>query len=288
MKFGRTWEMAVAGVDSVHVFGFPLTLRFDVDRNLLSRVNTGKFSVFNLNTATRKDLQIDRTLGYNEYRSVQLNAGYLSQSTRPVIFKGNIKVAYTDRQGPELITQVDGFDGGFAVANSFVSLTKPKGWNFADAAASMMATMGPNFVKTGTISPIAAPPSSRGAVFNGNTWNQLQRLAAPNGSNLFIDNEVAHLLADPQTIVTPGGIFLIQASTGLLGIPRIQGNFTFCTTLLEAGAGLGQLAELNSKLNPGANGTYKIFGYHHYGTIGGTQGGEAYTDWSLARPGAPV
>lgn len=285
MKFGRTYELKVQGQNNVHVFKFPTTLQFDVTRTITSQLNPGSFAITNINEAARKDIYLDRSLGYAEYRSIQLSVGYVTQPTLPVVFKGNIKEAYSEKQGSNIITRIKAFDGGFAVANGFVAISKPKSWNFVDAVQAVMRTM-PN-VSVGTVTPQLVQ-HTRGIVLNGASWTQLQRLAAPTGSFAFIDKEVVNLLSNKGVVVNSGGILVIQSSTGLTNLPSRVGHNVMAQTILESRFDVGNLAILNSRLNAFLNGAYKILGFHHYGTISGVESGDALTDFTLIESDAPV
>lgn len=285
MKFGRTYELRISGKNAEHTFRFPTTLKFDIERNIFSSVNEGKFTIVNVNDAARKDIYLDRSLGYAEYLPVQLSAGYVSQPTVPIIFRGNVKVAYSERQGSDILTQISAFDGGFAVANGFASFTRPKGWNFVQVVTDIIKTM--PHVSPGTITPQVVD-NTRNKVINGASWAQLQAMAAPTGAQLFIDNEVVNLLSQKGAITDQSGIPTIQSSTGLLNIPRKIGNNILVTMILEPRIRIGNIVQLNSLLNSSVNGQYKIIGFHHYGTISGVDSGEAFTDLTLLDQKAPV
>lgn len=285
MKFGRIYELIIQGANDTHVFKLPTTLRFDVTRNTLAECNEAKLTLYNLNPSSRKDIYLDRILGYKEYRSVRLRAGYASETSMPLIFRGNASTEYSERVGADIMTQIAAKDGMFAVANSFVSLSRPAGWNFASVATEVMKTM--KNASPGTVTPQTVQ-SNRGVVFNGSSWSALQSLASTNYSQIFIDNETVNLLTGDGTISDATSLKKISSATGLIGIPRIIGEKTLVTMVFEPNLSLGSPVELTSTLNTAANGPYKVIGFHHYGIISGVESGQAFTDLELSKFGSRI
>lgn len=281
VKFGRDYQLKVRGAVDVHTFNFPTTITFDVVRDLTPNANIGNFSLVNINRSARDDIFLDRTQ-VSEYREVELSVGYRTLPLRPIIFKGNMRTAYSEKQGGNIMTKINAYDGGYAIANSFVSISRPKSWNFNEVTQSIIKSMAR--VNLGTVTPQTIS-HTRGVVFNGSAWSQLQRLADPSGSFVFIDKEVVNLLSQEGIVATAGGILVIESATGLTNLPSRLGHQVTAQTILEPRFGIGELAILNSILNPKVNGTYKIIGLHHYGTISGVESGDALTDFLLLQSG---
>lgn len=287
MKFGRIYQASVRGQLLQHDIRFPLTVEFDIERNIFASANVGKFTFYNLNASSRSDIYFDRFVDFL-YLPVSFSAGYTSQAKIPEIFRGNIRTAYTERVGSNLITRIECFDGGTAMRNSFVSITKPKNYVFSDVVRTAMSTLQKapgQAIGIGTISAIATP-STRGITLNGNTWRELQKLVPP-GGNLFIDKEVANLLAQNDVVATSDGLPVITAATGLRNVPRKMGYQVSCSITFEPRIAVCQAVTLQSQTNPTVNGAYKVVGFHHHGTISGTQGGDAVTDLALLSLKAP-
>lgn len=286
MKFGRRYEMTVQGsgvvntiqgpVFETHLINYPLTLQFDINRNVMATLNTGRFTLYNLKASTRNDIYHDiRDLGI--YQQVVLKAGYVSQPNLPIIFKGNILSARSYRQGPNWLTEIECSDGVFGAANGQVpaTMTKPAGWNFQDVVKSMLRTM--DHVGIGTIEDLPSQ-NSRGISFSGNSWDALQNFI-PDGV-LFIDNEVANVLNPGSYVETEFGIPVINADSGLLNTPQRQTNTVVAEMIFEPRLVIGQRVLLQSE-ERNNNGFYKVSGIHHRGTISAAVGGEAVTAVTL-------
>lgn len=277
MKFGRTYKMTVQGQYFTWTPSFPTTLEFDVERNVFASANKGTFTLYNLQLSARRDIYFDRFI--NDQRlKITLQAGYVGSPVLPTIFSGDIRVAWTQRQGPDWVTHIEAFDGGFAFYNALAGFSLPKNYTMLTASAALIAKMNPYGVTFGKVSKINLP-NSRNIVFPGNAWNELQKLV-PGDGQLFVDNGVCNILNPEDYLVTPT-IPVISPATGLIGTPRKQGNLTTCTTIFDPQYIVGQLAALESLESWMNNPKLKVQGIHHYGKISGVEGGDLMTDLSL-------
>lgn len=288
MKFGRTYSMTVQVDDidtpsNVVVVNYPLTVEFEVIRNVQASANTGRFVVYNLKEGTRKRIFHDR-FDTTTIRRVSFRAGYVNLlgaegpiQALPTIFQGNIISAYSYRKGQDWVTEIEAFDGGGAILNGQVSVTLPAD---IDLKASMKKVMESLFqwnVTQGVIGDFGVN-KTRGASFAGNSWDVLQRLTG-NG-NLFIDNEQVNVLQNNEYIDRAPGIELINSQTGLLNTPRRRGALIDMDMLFEPRLTVGQILQVES-LETINNGVYKVMGIAHRGIISGAVGGNAVTTASV-------
>ena len=80
-----------------------LDIDFSVERTLKPEPNNASIRVYNLSDATRKAVSGAKTL------NVSLAAGY--QSGVEQIYFGQVRAAWTERQGPDFITHFESGDG---------------------------------------------------------------------------------------------------------------------------------------------------------------------------------
>ena len=126
-------------------------------------------------------------------------------------------------------------------------------------------------LKIGVIGEVKGT-SPRPQTFNGNTWSILQE-RHPN--RVYIDNEIIHFMNKDETVGVP--ILSIDSNNGLLGTPqRTHGSLTV-DILLEPHVIVGQIISLSSQVNPLFDGTYKVIGIKHSGTISEAESGQAKT-----------
>jgi len=274
LKFGRTYTLTVQGADGeFHTFQNPLTIDFSILRNTLASASTANIKIMNLGAVTRNLIYKDRfdTL---EYRKVELHAGYGRQQS--MIFSGNIKEAksYREEGATETVTEIDAYDGGFAMVNNYASRSYAAGTPRAQVINGLVSDMGPTLAP-GAVSVLAGT-YPRGKSIMGPTW---QQLVTESGQRAFIDNGRIYVLDDDEAIV--GDAFLITAETGLLGSPKRSGTFVTCEILFEPRLVIGQRVELISRFNSILSGFYKVMGIQHAGTISDAVNGKLKTIVSL-------
>lgn len=278
MKFGRTYKMSVQGQYFTWQIAYPTTLVFDVQRSTFASANKGTFTLYNLEMAARRDIYFDRFVNDQRLKLV-LQAGYVGSPVLPTIFSGDVRVAWTQRQGVDWLTHIEAFDGGFAFYNAQAEgLALPTGYTMQSAAEALVGKMAPYGVKLGKVSEIAVP-NSRGVAFPGSAWDSLKRLV-PGDGQLFVDNGVANIL-NPQDYLPTATVPVISPATGLVGTPRKQGNLIDCTTIFDPQYIVGQLANLQSLETWMNNPRLKVMGLHHHGKISAVEGGDLLTDLSL-------
>jgi hypothetical protein len=271
-KLGRNYFLKVQKLEGDFVeIRPPFTMEFDIQRTILSSSNTGAIRVFNLSPDNRNQIRKDIT-DYDLYLQVVLQAGY--GKNMPVIFQGNIKQAWSHRQKVDFITEIQSFDGGFAMVNGES--------NQAFIAGTPKATILRNLINDlpgVTQGTIGAFPGTlaRGSSLSGRTADLL---AEQSNGTFFIDNEKAHCLGESECL--QGSIDVLDASSGLLGTPIREQNILYAEMMFEPRVLLGQKIELRSLTSQNFNGFYRVVSIHHRGTISESVCGDAITLVGLA------
>lgn len=270
MKFGRLFAMSIEGRDGTHIVQSPMTVRFRVVSNTLFSCGESVFIIYNLAQDVRSDLYKDWYQIFT-YRRITFAAGYQADSanpgaiTLPTIFQGNVVQASSYRQGPDWITEIHALDGGFAIDNASVNLTKPTPYNFNDMLTDAIRAM-PS-VKLGVMSTFDID-NSRGLTFCGNPWDLITQRMLPLQGQAFINKEQVNILQQWEYIVDTGLIGVISAETGMLGTPRLQQNIVKVRMIFEPRLEPGQKVELQT-IESRMNGDYKILSIEHQGTVSG-------------------
>jgi len=276
-KFERRYTLGCevqAGADNKPqsvTIELPYTVEFEITRQSLSSSNTGKFRLFNLAENTRNLIFKDK-YAWTEYRNVQFRAGY--EQFQPLLFNGSVREASSERNGVNMITTIDAYDGGFSITNGFSSLTLAAGQAAKDVINTLSADL-PKLVSTPIIGDFPRT-SARGEALLGNTWNLIQEKC--NGL-CSIDNQQLKVLQDNECINGP--IPVINSASGLLGSPKRSGAQLEFEMLFEPRLTIGQIVKLESSTNRLFNGFYKVMGFSHKGIISGAVSGECRTSVSL-------
>lgn len=288
MKFGRLYTMIVEGRvadengnHTFHQISFPLTCRFQIVKQVT--FNTGKalFRIYNLSSEVRNDIYAD-VFEVGEYRKITFAAGYSGEEL-PQIFQGNIKQAFSYREGPDWITEIEAYDGGSDVENTLANVTKPVGYNVNDLALDVIGQF--EHLKVGAIGDLDSGvlPPSRGITLNGNAWDLITRSIRPDGGFAFINNEKVCIVNQWEYIANEGGIEEISSDTGMIGSPRLFSSQVKVRLIFEPRLEPAQLVSLKTQENR-MSGDYSILRLIHQGTISGAVCEDLTTEATLFKP----
>jgi hypothetical protein len=273
-KFQRNYRLRVQ-VDKNNFIEItpPYSINFNIERNIFASANTAKIKIYNLNENARNQIYKD-IYDTTTYKLVELYAGYgKDKSLLPLIFKGNIKLAYSEHINTENETNIEGYDGGFEYINSRTANSFAAGTPQNDVIAALIKNM--PTINIGAIGNFT-DASVRGGAFNGSTTDLLNQIT---GGNFFIDNEKAYCLKENEVIA--GGIAVINDSSGLLGTPRREMTYIQIRILFEPRFLVGQMVELKAETDKRFNGEYKVVGFRYNAVISDAVSGQAVTELSL-------
>ena len=270
-KFNRNYKLTVQSLEGDFVtIGLPFTVEFDIQRNILSSVNTSSIRIFGLNPDTRNKIRKDKS-DFDVNRRVNLKCGYGDNLS--TVFDGNLFQAWSTRPNNVVVTQMECMDAGYAAANANMAFSAQKDTTERDVIKNMIKSMADYNVSLGSIGSFENQ-LTRGNTFSGNSFEALKEYRSQQGG-FFVDNGIANVLNDDE--VLEGPIQLINADTGLLGTPQLHGTFINFDILFSPELLIGQQIQLTSKLNPSFNAIYKILSIAHRGTISESVCGDAIT-----------
>jgi hypothetical protein len=279
-KFGRIYTLAVEDVNKqIQLIEYPVTCEFSVSRHNMADANTGTFTIYNLNQATRRKIFKDK-FDLRTFPSIQFMAGY--EGMMPMIYNGQVRKAESYRQGSDFITQIECYDGGSALTTGQGNFTLQSGLSLKGMVGQMISQL-PG-IKAAAIGDIDGKntQSKRGTAVSGSLPGIINEVT---GNQFYIDMQQAFVLAKNEVI--PGEIAEITSANGILGSPRKAENLLELTILFEPRIRISQLININSSAansNLDYNGAYKVIGLVHQGIISGAVSGECTTKLSLMRP----
>lgn len=279
MKFGRIFEMQIEGATKIHTIQSPLTCRFRVIATSLFSNGEAIFQIFNLNKEVRNDIFKDVFETFL-YRPIRFSAGYIREPSIPIIFRGNVMQASSFRRGPDWITEIHGLDGGFAVENGTISLSKPSPYLVSDLFSDAVRAL-PR-VKLGLIGTFNLT-SPRGVTFSGNPWDLITRRIIPLHGQAFINKEVVNIIQQNEFIEQTGGVEQISDENGMMDTPRLQDALVKARMLFEPRLEIGQRIKLKT-IESRLEGSYKILKLVHMGMVSGAVGGTMETQVTLQQP----
>lgn len=271
IKFGRNYRLTIDPGDGGPpiILTMPLTLRFTLQRNVMSNLNFVTIDIFNLSEKLRNRIFQDRYVF--RYKTITLEIGY---DTLFTVFKGYIFEASSAREGSDIVTTIQSRDGNYEVNTSQVFQTYSDGKTLADVFKFLIGQFPPSL----TLGAVGDFPEKilRPVVLNGNVYDLLKQYSQ---NQVFIDLGKVFVLKQNETVA--GQISEISLETGILETPRRDDGFLTVTTLMEPGVSMGQEVSLKSAIMPIYNGTYKVLGVLHQGIISAAIGGSCRSTFNL-------
>lgn len=270
MKLGRNYQLVIhpPGEEAL-VISPPFSLSAQVNRSVMSSTNECSLELFNLAPATRAKLHKDRYT-FTEYWGMQLSVGY---DRLYEIFRGNIREAWSSKQGTEWITRIEAFDGEHALQNGHVSMTVAAGTEQPSVIQQVVKTM-PNLLMGFLGVPAKKDPPPRGQVLLGPSGEVLSDLT---DGQYFVDGETVNVLSQQEVIAQE--VYLLDADR-LFSSPRRKAQVLEVETLISPEIRVGYLCELRSRERI-YDGQYKVLGINHTVLVSGASAGQSQSLVSL-------
>ncbi len=284
-KFGRTYQLyvqpdaAAAAIannpDALPIsISLPLTIEFDITRNIQNSANTCQIRIWNLAKQTRNQIRYDRT-NYAVDRGVILKAGYGINPS--VIFAGNITQAWSVREGTDYVTTIECFVGGSAYINARTNQTFIAGTPIQTVVQSLVDSLSAYGISAGAIGTYTGT-LKRDTTYSGNTLEILRSLT---GGGTFIDQLKANCLNNGEYIDNLSGVTTVSSDSGLLGTPVQELLILNFDMIFEPRVNPGQKINLVSQTENNFNGQYKCISVKHRGMISAAVCGRVITTVGL-------
>ena len=266
IKFGRSYRVTIEFDDGTPpiIITMPFTMQFTVNRKIFSSLNTCYVDIYNLGPKIRELIFQEPMVARN--KTLTLEAGYDELIT---IFKGSIYQASSHREGSNILTSVECLSGHWQVNTSTVYTTLNKGQTLGDVYKFLTGQL-PD-ISVGAIGEFSEK-LERPVVLNGNTWEIFKRYT---GNKVHIDNQRLYVLKPNEAV--EGAISIISLDSGILQTPKRAGGYINLSTMFEPRIQIEQAVQLVSTVSPIYNGTYKVAGIQHTGTISEAVGGDCRT-----------
>ncbi len=262
----------------------PFSCEFTVECRTLAQSSTATIRIYNLSQPTRDRLYKDPYWQTTTRRYLEFYGGYLGESKdegfMPRIFYGMLLSCVSWRDGVNSITEFQATSMVWESPNADTNLTIAAGENAKNVLRKLNARMpgispqpviGESFVRHTYPTPF---------VLQGKVWQAIRQVS--NGLAVIQNNTLVALNDDE---VIQSSIPLINSSSGIIGTPKRGQYGVDLVMIFEPRLVLSQLVQLESSFNRNLNGTYKVFGYKHGGTISPRVAGNLQTELTLSRPG---
>ena len=128
--FNRNWSIRL----NDRKFDKPIDIAFKVEKSIKSEPNTCELRIWNLSEAHRKELTAADKV------AVRIDAGYVEGIT--TIFNGELRYVHVERDGADLITVIEGKDGGHAYQTARINRSVPAGTSVENVLRLCAEAMG--------------------------------------------------------------------------------------------------------------------------------------------------
>ena len=260
-KFGRNYRAIIE--DRSHrqvVIEPPITMEFTVERSRSSSSNVTHMRLYNLSRDHREALQKNR---WNEQfnRRFELYVGYDSLGkVLPRVGFGNLNRVFSVREGSDVITTVESYDGGWASQQARSNLNIPSGTRVATIVDLLVDDLVKFGIKRGVISPMEGV-TDKASTYSGYTDDLLYTVT---GGASFIDNGFVHVLDDKSGIRSS---IVINERTGLLDTPIRETAYIYYTMIFEPTIKLGNIIDIQSRTGIRVNGEHQVIEISHSGIV---------------------
>lgn len=235
-----------------------LKVDYTIKKTYTNEANIGTIIIYNLSESTRQ--AIKKTKLEADIRYLNFAIGYDNQLYS--IFTGSIKECSSERNGNNIITTIQGWDGGEAITRAETNITID---NTTDIYGTLFNDLKKYNITKGYISPKAQykVAGTRGIVLNGKTWQLIKKYQ--NELDIFINNQQLYIYAKGEYRSVA---YKINAETGLLNTPRDFGTgYIEVETIAEPTIDLKTIVDLESTTDPFYNGTYQVISVEQNGSI---------------------
>lgn len=211
--FKRNWCVTV---DTLRL-PKPVDITFKVEKSIKSEPNTCELKIYNLTKEHRKQLTESKKV------SVRLEAGYENALT--AIFIGELRNIYTQRDGTDLITVIEGKDAGRSYQSARVNRSFPAGTKYEVVAKACAQAMG---IDQGNVDDAiaAARITGLGTVYPEGTTTYgpasraLTRVLSSAGLTWSVQDGVLQVLRGGRALQSTS--VLLNSGTGLIESPVID------------------------------------------------------------------
>jgi hypothetical protein len=237
-QFGRKVSLII-GQDSGDALDLSqLRIVFFVKRGDTQTPNSAHIRVYNVsdNTAQRAESK--------EFTRVVLQAGY--EGSYGIIFDGSIVQVRRGRENPtDTFLDITAADGDMAYNFAVVNTTLTAGATQSDIIKICADAMAPYGVSVGYIAPdLPTNPLPRGKVLFGMARDHLRTAARSTQSLWSIQDGKLQIV--PETSYVPGTVPMINANTGMIGMPEQIQNGIKVRMLLNPSIKIGRLIQLDN------------------------------------------
>lgn len=213
-----------------------LRIHFSIRRGDISTPNTADIRVYNVSQDTAQTLK--------EFTRVRLEAGY--EGNMGVIFDGTVVQVRRGRESQtDTYIDITAADGDSAYNFAVVSAALTAGSTLKDQLDVCLKSLEEHGVTVGYIPALPSKPLARGVSMYGAVRDYLDLLTREASSKWSIQDGKLYII--PLGYYLPGEAVLVNAATGMVGLPEQVNNGINVRMLLNPSIKIGRLIKLDNR-----------------------------------------
>jgi len=267
-----------------------LRVAFQIEKSLRKAPNRAEIRVWNLNAEHQRQLQEQRDI------PVQLQAGYvqppLSSSTEaalagigleraqqglPTLYQGDLRRAFTGREGPDWVTTISSGDGEKAGQRQRVKMNFRPGLRWRKLLQDMASAAGVGLGNAlSALGGLVDLEVTTGTALSGSALDQLDQMLQSQGFEMSVQGGELQVLG--STGALKGKAVLLSEATGLVDSPEPGNDGKIkVRSLLQPGLEPGRLVRLEAKR---IGGNFRV---ERWTGVGDTHGQDWYAEVELGQ-----
>lgn len=214
--------------------------QFSISAYMLDTPKSMDIRIFNLKKETVNTI-------LEEGLVITLDAGYVNDGTHGIIFNGAITQIRTGKQnGTDTFIDITAVDNDLFFNQGFISYTEPRASNARQRYSNIYANSSnkPADIEI-ALNNLNDNKLPRGKVYYGRTRDYLRTEAAQCGATWTVENDTVHVVGINE-YRNPEITHVINAETGMIGLPMQTIEGIQVQTLLNPNLKVGQRIELNN------------------------------------------
>lgn len=199
-----------------------LDIEFTITRSLKKEPNTADIRIRNLHPDNRRRIEQARSV------RVVLEAGYAPPLGTSMIFAGDLREIYTERDGADWVTHVATGDAEQTSKKARIHITFQPGTAVRKVIEETAKKLIGSYGNLKSIANIEVPnlgeKFNTGTVVSGNAAKELDRLLLSAGLEYSVQNGVLQVVKRGEGL--DGTAILLTPATGLVGSPSVSSDGT--------------------------------------------------------------
>lgn len=229
MAFGKKWRVSI---DTIATDAHDLS--FEIVKTVKRAPNRCSLTIYNLSEEQREHLESLSVYKHKKTKGasaggrgprgripVSIEAGYQDEGTS-LLFRGDLRIAMSERQGPDIVTTIEGEDGGRSMLESRVSRSFPPGTPVSTVVRACVEALG---LGAGNSASLAYATRSGGTFPGGTTLQgqaheELTGVLRSCGLSWSVQNGAVQILQAGQPLAISA--VRLTPDTGLVGTPTVD------------------------------------------------------------------